>query len=136
MADQTWLPQRWDVGLWDQALWDGQLGFNALQGTVTVTFGSANLVYTKCLAAQTSSIVVTGYPTGLLSGRSLKVDTGSIVVTPNPADVIFSVHHFLLCDQGMVLVNGPAAGQVTLTAFLQPGELNFGIPRVVVSGRW
>jgi hypothetical protein len=135
MVDKVWLPQRWDVGLWDQAVWDGQLGFNAALGAVRLNAGSVSFTLGHRLTAQTGSIVVTSYPIGLLSGRSFKADTGSIVVAGNPAGVVFSVHHFLSCAQGQIKVN-EVAGQITLTAFLQPGPMNFGIPRVVIPNRW
>ena len=137
MTDKTWLPQRWDVGLWDQALWDGQLGFNALQGSITVNpGGDVSFTYGHLLSAQTGSIALAGNPVGLLSGRSFAADTGSIIVDGSNADVAFRVNHVLLCETGQIRVNGEAAGWATFTPFLQPGPLNFGIQRVMIPNRW
>ena len=135
MVDRVWLPQRWDVGLWDQAVWDGQLGFNAEQGAIRVLPRTASFTYGHVLTAQKGAITVNWIPAGLYAGVSFPAATGSIVVAGNPAGVTFSVHHFLLAEQGQIKVND-VAGQITLTAFLQPGPLNFGVQRVVIPNRW
>lgn len=135
MTDKTWLPQRWDVGQWDQAVWDGQLGFNAQLGAVNVNVRTANFVLGHVLSAQKASIVVNGIATGLYAGISLPVSTGSIVVTGNPAGVTFTVRKIMACGTGQIRVNA-VAGQCTLTAFLQPGPLNFGVQRVMIPNRW